>query len=250
MLAALGEMVEIVGDGRIELILTETLGNFIECTDWCRERNSMTLLREIYQILAQLFLSQQARLTTIDLNHVVDYRPHPIPRHSSGTLIEVWSDEVGRLLKVHDKCNKSQSYFIGIACAYAFVGDLSPGYDNQDTSRAFPLVGPEQIDELDDAYEWEFVQNIYQKYVSVDIVKKRCTLLGGVCEPPHGGSHIKVKFKGGHRSWVLDPNVDPIPDAYLKELVSIVHRPLPYIKHVLLTGQFPAKVFKLKCPIE
>jgi len=39
-------------------------------------------------------------------------------------------------------------------------------------TRVFPLVGPQNINELGDAYEWNYPYDIYQKHISFELAKK------------------------------------------------------------------------------
>lgn len=108
-----------------------------------------------------------------------------------------WSDEMGKILWIHDSCCHREIFFVGIACEFAFSGEEPGTYHNPDNSRAFPLVGPDDLDTLDDAYDWDTPYDIHQKQVSFDAARKRCTVIGATgIEPPSSGSHYKVKFKG------------------------------------------------------
>jgi hypothetical protein len=153
-----------------------------------------------------------------------------------------WADEVGRLLVIHDVSIGSYGFSIGIACEQAFCGKEPNSYNNPHKLRCFPMVGPKQIQELEDAYEWEQIsEEVHSKSVTFDDVIQNYYVLGASeIEFPQRGSHYKVRFPG-NRSWTLDRNVNPIPDRFLKELENITDLPLPVIKSVLLFGSRPRK---------
>ena len=107
--------------------------------------------------------------------------------------------------------------------------------------RCFPMVGPNQIENLEDAYEWEKIPSeVHSKNVSFDDAIRNIPSSWSLVEPPQRDSHYKVRFPG-NRPWTLDRNVDPIPDRFLKELEDITDLPLPVIKTALLFGSRPRK---------
>lgn len=239
----LGEIEKQVEDNEIHLILTEGLVYFIDAFDW-HLRDSYPLLIEIYNLLCQWFLQPHERLIRVDLSNIHSSTPHPVPEGCTASgLVDFWADEIGKLLVKHDMCCPYNKYFIGIACELAYSGSPPREYENPNNLRAFPLVGPNEIpSKLIDAYEWEIPVDIHQKSVSVENIFTSYTAIGGIrINRPSSGSHYKVIFPH-RRSWVLDPNVDPIPDDFLNELVSITGYPLKVIKYCLITGTLPRKV--------
>jgi hypothetical protein len=75
--------------------------------------------------------------------------------------------------------------------------------------------------------------------VSFEAAQKNCFALGASeVRKPKRGSHYKVKFHGA-RSWILDPNDDPVPEAYLKQLEQITGFRLGTIIYTLREGKLP-----------
>jgi hypothetical protein len=85
--------------------------------------------------------------------------------------------------------------------------------------------------------------------ISFEHAKNNCPALGGTVWKPRRGSHHKVKFRNAPRPWVLDPNNDPLPERFLKQLVPITGHSLDVIKYVLLYGKFPQLRPKMPCLI-
>jgi len=240
--AALDAIQDLLNDDAVNLIITNDLIELLNCIDWEQSGN---LLYEIYKHLSLLFITGNKRIIHIDLSSINDFQPHPLPEGilSKGN----WADEVGKLLVMHDSCFDGKTSFIGIICAHAFAGGPLCKYNLPSDTRVFPLVGPQNINELGDAYEWNYPYDIYQKHISFELAKKNINKFEGVSiENPNGGSHYKVKKPGALRPWILDPNNDPIPPRHLKELEALLNYPLPLIKTVLLTGRFPQLRLRLK----
>lgn len=247
---ALGELEEFISNGKAQLITTQTLLDFINEFDWAS--NQPNLLVEIYRFLDVLLLRQDYRI--IDANKyldligsfaIQDYYLHPLPKRCENQegFLEIWSDELGKILFLHNQCSGSD-FFIGIACAYGFAGQCVDQYINPDGYRVFPLVCPDNISILIDAYEWDIPNDIHQRSVSVENVKRNCKVIGGVLEKPDRDSHYKIKFQG-QRPWTFSINDDPVPERYLKQLVDKTSYPIEVIKAALIHGKFPIKVLKL-----
>lgn len=243
---ALGELAELMQNGQIELILTQTLAAFVESTDWTPPR-PYDLLRDIYNLLCQLFLRADDHLLVLDLSHLIGHRPHPLPVSCKNEgLVELWSDELGRILLIHDASIIKNEYFIGIACSSGFSGGETGKYNTEGEQRAFPLVGPNSLDCLHDAYKWDVPAGTHRIKVSFAEAKKNCYVIGATrVEKPSGGSHYKVRFTG-KRSWALDKNHSTLPDDYLKELCPLTGYPLDVIKVALVSGVLPKKSLRLQ----
>ena len=243
---ALGVMEEVVRNNDAHLILTDTLQKIVEEFDWQRT-GPYPLLRTIYDLLNQWFLLPHDRLIKIDLTDIQDHQPHPLlcGCQTEG-LSEIWADELGKLLIIHDACCAHNNFFIGVACAFAFSGEQVGEYNNPNNQRVFPLVGPNDIDQrLIDAYEWDIPNDLHQRNISFDDAYNNCHAIGAVeIVPPTRGSHYSVRFKGAHRPWQLDPNSDPVPERYLRQLVGIVGYPIEVIKYALLHGELPERVIR------
>lgn len=240
----LGRIQEQVNRDEIHLILTDELAELVENFDW-NVREEYTILREIYRLLNQWFLQQHGRLIRVDLSGVQEYDKHPIPEGCEAQgLVDLWSDEVGKLLTKHDKCCPRNRFFIGIACESAYCTGKQRRYINPSGHRAFPLVGPCQISSLADAYDWQVPTDIMRQSVYIEDVTRHYKVIGSESLiRPSGGSHYKLMFKGG-RSWVLDTNIDPVAEQYLSQLKSITGYELPVIKYALLNGELPSKVLR------
>lgn len=243
---SLGKLASEVELGSVHLLMTETLRQIVIDFDWSPPRE-YTLLNDIYALLTQWFLQPHEGLVFLDTNTVAADAPHPVPAGCSCYgLVDIWADELGRVLKMHDACSPRR-FFVGIVCESAFSGGPLASYMTD--VRAFPLVGPTQIGTLEDAYviqlEKAYLQQLKNQSVTFEQARKNCGLLGGKLSKPGRGSHYIVKFPGA-RSWPLDANLDPIPSAYLDQLVAITKLDLLVIKFILINGLRPKPTLRLK----
>jgi hypothetical protein len=239
---ALGEIQKFLSEKRIHVVLTEVLGQVIQAFDWNR-RQSYRLLTEIFRLLDQWFLQPHEGLVKIDVSVVQNYNLHPLPAGISDEGLSLfWADELGKLLALHDASVGHQGFCIGVACERAFCGTQPNVYDNPHSVRCFPMVGPNQLADLEDAYEWGDIPVgvHYQNVAFNDVIRNYRILGASVVEPPQRGSHYKVCFPD-NRSWTLDRNIDPIPDDFLRQLVPITDLPMPVIKAALIHGFLPPK---------
>lgn len=234
----LGRLQDMIDENRAHLILTTVFADIFEEFDFQRS-GPYPLLNDIHRHLAIWFL-QQHGVHIADLTHVSEYATHPVPTECEDQgLVELWADEVGRLLAAHDECPKSSTFFIGVACVSAFACGTLNRYGSS-AARVFPLVGPSEISLLAPAYEWVISRDIVQQDVPFSAAKRNLKFLGGKVEDSDGTSHCQVKFKC-NRTWPLDTNYDPVPDDHLRELSPITGYPLSVIKAVLLSGEAPPK---------
>ena len=242
---ALGELQGCIEKNIAHLVITETLRDVVVDFDWAPPR-PYVLLNDIYRLLSLLLLQHHERLIEVDLSEVEEAPSHPIPKGSENEgLVEFWAREVGKILVLHDKRSDARSFFIGVACEHAFAGEQLNAYADTGDGRMFPLIGPANISKLDDAYEWDIPSDVFQKQVKFRDALKNCGALGAIdVEPPSGGSHYKARFKGA-RSWILDPNADPLPERFLKELVPITGYPLAAVKYTLICGELPKRHLRL-----
>ncbi len=245
---SLGELQDYIEKDKIHLILTAGLRDLIDEFDWNPSR-PYPLLNEIYRLITHWFLQPNNRLVEINVEHVKKHEPHPVPIGTENEgLVDFWADELGKILTLHDEYSTRNEFFIGVACEPAFANNDTCQYDIQNDSRVFPLVGPDTLDQLNDAYKWDIPPNIRQKSVSFNDALKNVSILGATAiDSPSGGSHYKVKFEG-ERPWTLDPNVDPVPDRFLRELTCITHYPLLVIKTALINGCIPEKRLRFDFP--
>ena len=242
---ALGEIQKCLEDNKAELILTDTLKIFIEDFDWDRT-GPFPLLSIIHNLLNQWYLQPTERIIVISTDDIQNFTPHPIPE---GTIengyVGLWADEVGKILIKHDRCCTNEQFFLGVACDRAFAGLDRGRYHNPSNSRVFPLVGPDDLENLEDAYEWQVPVNIRVARIPFNAVLRNCAVLGATrVEPPDRDSHYHIYF--GRYRWQISCNDDPTPDDYLRELVANIGLPLHVIKFALLERELPPKVLKIQ----
>jgi hypothetical protein len=245
---ALGNLSVLVEDGSVLILCTDFFKDLLSEFDWKEDGG---IRSQIYMHLHLWWL--QGKSANVHASGKIDYKPHPIPEgcRTAQGLEEIWADELGKIVVLHDQHSEHGEYFIGIACEKAFSGEKLGDYEKHQCSRFFPLIGPESCDCEDDesvltnAFEYQVPPNYTQTEVSFENAKKNCSILGASeVENPRRGSHYKVKFPGA-RSWVLDPNNDPVPEAYLKQLIEITGLNLDVIRYALREGVMPPVVFKL-----
>ncbi len=237
---ALGEIQRLVEDDQVHLIVSETLQLFVEDFDWDRTE-PFPLLSIIFNLLNQWILQPHEKVIILDVSDVDEFYSHPIPIGTNNDgLVDLWAEEVGKILFKHDACTIQRNFFIGIACDQAFAGLGIGQYHNPNGLRVFPLVGPEDIVSLEDAYQWDVPSDIHGRSVPLKVFLRNCKYIGATrVEPPHGDSHYHIYF--GNYRWQLSRNDDPTPDQYLRELVEIVDLPLQVIKYVILEEKYPEK---------
>ena len=241
----LGEMERLERESLFEFLATPVLIEFVDNFDWSRAELHPLLL-EILNFLNQLFLRSRHTGKIASLcDQVNDFAPHPLPENTENAgLAEIWCDELGKIFSVH-KEKQQQPFFIGIACSSAFAGGDIAKFPSEQINNAFPLIAPDSIGQLDDAYYWNVSRDILQRDVSIADARRNIFILNAVSiDPPSAGSHFKVNFPGS-RPWILDPNNDPIPIRFLKQLEEITGYPVAVVKHGLLEGNLPQQVFKL-----
>ena len=240
---ALARLSEGIQAGEFALILTSPLQQYVmdlDITfDWSRIAE-FPELQVIYHVLAQMAL-QQHGVVAVNVSSVKARSLHPLPKacRADGAG-QIWSEEAGRLLTVHDEECGGNTAFIGVGCTSAFAGGTLGEYDNPQSLPCFPLVGPNQVSCLADSFQWDVPEGVDRMAISFDTAKNRVSLLGGRVTKPKGSSHYEVKFKGG-RTWPLDVNFPEVPEQYLKQLESITGFELAVIKYVLVYGKWPKR---------
>jgi hypothetical protein len=244
---ALSRLVLTAQEEKCVILLTGMLSDFILCLDqgFCWEVMSRyPELHVIYRILAELGL-QQHGVTRLNVSAIKLVDKHPLPAGiEANEFAAKWADELGRLHTLHASLCSPGSFFIGVACTLAFAGENLGSYNNPTSLPALPLVGPDQVHHLDDAFKWDIPAGMHDRKVSFGDAYHRIRFLGGEVHNPSGSSHYQVRFRGA-RTWPLDVNVDPIPDRFLKQLEPITGQSIEVIKYVLLNGRFPKRVSRL-----
>lgn len=241
---ALGEIQYLLEKDFAHVIVTNELREIVESYDWTENKTF-----EIYRLLDQWFLQKHSRLIEIDVSEIRDYSPHPIPKgcNEKGLTI-LWADEVGKILVIHDRCCTSGQFFVGIICEKACAGDSLGEYENDCGLRTFPLVGPEDINKLDDAYDskWQLPRGSVKRKIKITDIQRNYKAIGAESiEKPKGDSHAKVKFKDG-REWTLDLNIDPVSEDHLPGLAAVSGYPLNVIKYALVNGELPRRILRSK----
>jgi hypothetical protein len=240
---ALGTISELVEKKTVKILATDLFIHLLEEFKWI---DNQGIRNQIYQHLQLWFLNGQSVKVAIDIGTTA-YEQHPVPEGCQTTdkLEELWADEMGRLVVVHDNSMPNGKYCIGVACEKAFSDKPIGKYAAHTATRYFPLIGPENCDckskdhVLEDAYHYQVPPEISEADISFDLAKKNCFCLGATeVKPPPKGSHYKVVFPG-ERPWALDANTDPIPTRFLKQLEEITGHELPVIKYVLIEKRFP-----------
>lgn len=172
---------------------------------------------------------------------------HPLPPNCQDLdSTDAWCAEAGILL--HQHFSVTRSWFIGLPCINAFAGGELSRYANGDISRRFPMVGPNEIADLEPAYYWDLPQGIQDSEVRTVDAKKNIGLLGGIIQPATGSSHLSISFPG-QRSWALVLTNAVVRKDHLEQLVPITGCKLDVIRYVLINGEAPRKK-RLRLPGE
>lgn len=248
---ALGELSKLVEGNTVRILGTDFFLMLLEDFSW--DQNN-SLRDQIYTHLRLWFLQGKAVKVRAEIG-AKPYEPHPIPENcqTQHGLEEMWADELGKLLVMHDEKAHNGEYFIGIACEKAFAKLAIGRYERHACRRFFPLIGPNECDchknmsKLTNAFEHPAPIDYTHGEVSFEEAKTNCFALGASrVVKPRRGSHYKVKFPGA-RSWPLDSNDDPVPERYLKELEGITGHNLETIIYTLREGKLPPRRLRLDC---
>lgn len=243
---ALGQLELVVQRQEGVIAITGTMRDFLEMFEW---QGNGGLLSEIYRYCSLLFLvggSGKASVSVVPAVADGEPRRHPAPANTvQSALTDYWREELGAIFAMHESVTKKGSPpFIGVACASQFSGADSPGYETEDVKH-FDLVGPRQLETLDDAFGWDVPAAATAQKVSFADAYRNLPALGCTSiDNPSGGSHYKANF-AGKRPWILDPNTDPIPDRFLGELEHITGLPTAVVKHTLKTGSLPPRRLRI-----
>ncbi len=248
---ALGELAQLTESGIIRVATTPVFRDLLEAYCW---EQPTGLKGEIYNYLNRLVLGGGPRTVAVNVSKVTNYVAHPTPVgcDDNETYVQLWADDIGKLLVIHDDCIAERKYFIGVACEHAFSGKQISSYKPHSHPRCFPLVSPSTSDcnssaaALVDADEFNVSGEFENADVSFEEAKQNVYAIGAsAVHPPDGGSHFTVKFPGA-RTWPLDSNYDPVPPQYLNQLKHITGLPMAAIKCALKTGKLPTRQLRLK----
>lgn len=247
---ALGALVKHVQSEEIGVVLTDLLSEFVEDTNnisWERRSREYPLPNDIRALLSQWFLQPGFPSLRIDLSDIEGYLPHPLPLGCEGGLALFWSDEVGRLLALHDSRVQGGAYCVGIACVFAFAGEEPSQYPEGTEGRVFPIVGPQKATEtLHDAYDFEVPSHACDLTITFSDCQRNYRAIGAVSfASARRDDHYEMEFPNGFK-WTCDrSNADHIPEAFLKEICREYGYPLAVVKYALREGRVPARRCKL-----
>lgn len=248
--SALGELQACIENRSVRLILTESLRQIIDDVEWQgRAVNQYPLLAEIHRLFVQMFLQPHNGIIFVRFLEHQDSPPHPVPTSAAnGPWIDLWQEELGQLLSIHNQTCDAGRCYIGIADERGFAGVLN--VDNQPAThgemRSFPLIGPDNFEVLSDHAYYYVSEDVVSKPISFSQAKSNCKLLGATAVlNPRNGSHYKVVFPNAPRPWTLDSNLREIPDRYLSELQEITGYEKCFVIAVLVSGRLPPRKLKL-----
>lgn len=237
---ALGQIEAEIEKETCLVLITDFMAECFSLFDWQNARN-YGLLNDIYRLLSALILRQDASSIRVEVADIPCSRVHPAPQTAADSDVSArWQDEIGRLLSEHIRVFSEEEWCVGVACELAFSGQQLGTYRPPFEPPCFPLVGPRELHGLVSAFRWGVAINDIRTPISFSDAYKNISVLGGKVHKPSGGSHHRVSFPGA-RSWVLDPNNDPVPDAYLAQLPDICAYPINVVKWALLNGRLPPK---------
>jgi hypothetical protein len=245
--ACIGELEGLIESVDLHIVATEVFVEFLSSFEWQRENtNEYPLLNDIYGFLMRLFGDGSGIGIRISVAEVNDSLRHPLPNGcSSDGLAEIWQDEVGRLLALHDRHANDNRFFLGVACANSFAEGRFVGTCYQVFNcRAFPLVGPDTVFSLDEILTWDVRESEIRGQISVDMARRNIPLIGGKIVDPPESSHQKIRFDGA-RPWVLGRNDDPVPEDYLRQLIEKAKLPYEVIRYALINGELPKKRIRI-----
>jgi hypothetical protein len=221
---------------------------FADSFDW--SQNPGQLLNEIYKLHAMWITRPTPITLLVDFSDELGAVPHPPPCGipELAGLVEFWAVEVGQIRARHDRTVGRRPGCVGVACGEAWAGVQAIACPTDATGQGaspFETIGPDGVAGLEDAWSLSVRPRAAPRsQVPFNAALANIALLGGIVGPRTATSHIPIRFPGA-RTWVLDSNDDPVPDAYLDALKPTTGLSLPEIKSVLLHGNRPERRFRL-----
>lgn len=225
------------------LILTDPLKELLRNTNLS---NLGSYWGTIGSILWQWILQPHRAILTVNTQLIDEFSNHPLPTGiGDGCLVDTWMMESGRLLVIHQHCNEGQNYFIGVLCPDALNGNEKRTYNTE--GLGFPLVGPDDLNTLEDAYEFIVPHGYGQRVVNERLVRKNYHAIGAsyIDDARGEGDHFLLIFDSGH-SWPYDPSWDHIPPHGYLQLREITGLSTNVIKYCLTEGEEPEKRHRLR----
>jgi hypothetical protein len=243
VLGALGSLQKHREEGELIIIASPIFPEFTSEINW-QKIDEYPELRDIERYLTQVFLQPNSSYFSVDTDVLALAPPHPLPDGCPQTeLSKIWSDELGKIKRLHDS-RAGHGPFIGIACHRGFSG-LPTGTYPAGSPPALPIVGETEFKNLDSGLRYQTAANVLQQAVRYRDAYRNLKLLGGVISSTAEGSHYSVHFPNAPRPWVLDYNIDPVSEDYLRQIPVLIGKPLDYVKHVLNYGSIPISVNRL-----
>lgn len=210
--------------------------------DWNYARGSIR--SEIYHLLNLLLFQPHNGVGRIRFRATAEYQDHPVPEYCNDLgNVEFWASEMGKVVALHRACPEFGGRCAGVACVLAFSGDPIGEYRQSEAPR-FPLVGPRELEDLIDAFEWETSQNDHTIRVGYREVCKNYRLIGAVTNDMNAQGHDVLRFKSG-ASWPFSKKWgDNFSNECLGELEEHANLPLRIIKRALGRGLKPKPVLR------
>jgi hypothetical protein len=210
--------------------------------NWCDSRGSIR--SEIYNLLNLLIFQPHRNVGRVTCRAVGAYQAHPIPTYCNVLgNVEFWAEEMGRLVARHQHCTDAGKRCAGVACILAFSGHKLGRYRSSKASR-FSLVGPAELAQLSDAFEWQTAKNDHTIKVSYSDVCRNFRLIGAVSNDMNAQGHSVLRFSAG-ASWSFSQKWgNDIGDNALKELIPFTNLPLRIIKRALGRSLKPRMVLR------
>jgi hypothetical protein len=237
VVGALGNIQAARDEEELILVASPIFSSFVADIDW-QKTAEFPQLRDVYRYMTLLFLQPGSTCYVIDTDSLPDAEPHPLPEDCPSTdVTDLWSLELGKIKELHDS-RTTTGPFMGIACHRGFSGAVTGRY-RDDAGAHLPLVGLDDFNRLENAIVFEIAPNITSQPVTYRNAKRNLSLLGGVVSKPNGSSHYIVHFPNARRPWVLDYNIDPVSEDFLKQIAPLVNQSQEYVRHVLINGSVP-----------
>ena len=228
------------------LALPDTLASYVEEICWSRP-NPQGRLLDVHRYLVALFAQPASGVVRVDVECVADAPPHPIP---AGCQMEGWADEwaeeVGRLLRRHDRSLPGNGFFIGLFVGSSGATSASYAYDSHQrpTDRSFPLVDAGTLDDLEDAYASDVPAHYADRTVKLRDVLRNYRALGAIAlERPSGDDHYHVVFPGG-KKLTFAQNWTEIGENVISELRGLTKWSSAEVKYALCEGKNPKATLK------
>lgn len=237
----LAEVDELREANELHIAVPGILSLFVEEFCWSHPRQQGRLL-DVQRHLAALLAQPTSRVVRIDVDCVDEWVPHPVPSGCEPDgLIAEWAEEVGRLVRRHDRSVADDGYCIGVFVCSAEA--VQAGYDAKEGSvvpeRCFPLVDASLLGELLDAYFWRVPADYARRVVKPrDIIAHYRQLGATVLQEPAGDDHYHLIFPQGQK-WTFAQSWTELGENAIAQLRKLTGLPSAVIKYALCEGKDP-----------